>query len=485
MFFAHFFKNFLFSVSKLKNYCAEYLDRYLDVTNCLTVKDLAEKYNMPGLMKNATLYVETHANQIFTESQELLEHNLFKYQSLFNDKSLDISSETQLLSILRWCSFKFDERETNFKQLLNNNVDFRRLDKRSVAQILDASPWLNCRNDCSDVATTSSQNETLFFTVLECIREHNLLHDKYETVYQSLSRKRSGDVSVYLNTNANPTSNVNNSSTSNCVAVSNLNCVTSAEFVPGSDSASYNNLFETNSNSFISNSAPSFDTILPNLNLAHFPLNAFNGGLNNNLAATSVNAESQNPVSPNTRLNGTLETRSVLLAPDPSIPVQNVEDCYERKPALAKLKSKPNMEHAPVDSLVLDSVFNESIVGQEVSLHLQVVNVKQEIPDSSPNQVDCRTFSPLNVVGSEPQISLVSVNPNIQNFLPEIESSTTIVNPDTEGLNHNNETEVYGNLCLPPLKLKLSRNVLPGELRLISCRLFERINCVCFFIFQL
>ncbi|PSN51079.1 hypothetical protein C0J52_01507 [Blattella germanica] len=48
-----------FLVSKLKSYCAEYLDRYLDISNCLSVKEMAEKYNMPALLKAATLFVQS------------------------------------------------------------------------------------------------------------------------------------------------------------------------------------------------------------------------------------------------------------------------------------------------------------------------------------------------------------------------------------------------------------------------------------------
>lgn len=62
-------------VSKLKNYCAEYLDRYLDAANCITVKELGEKYNMPGLVKNASLYMELNIDYVLAESSDVLEYS--------------------------------------------------------------------------------------------------------------------------------------------------------------------------------------------------------------------------------------------------------------------------------------------------------------------------------------------------------------------------------------------------------------------------
>lgn len=74
-----------FLVAKLKNYCAEYLDRYLDVTNCLSVKEMAEKYNMPALSKHATLYVQIHIHDVMHQ-EEILSHPLPKIEAFLSDK---------------------------------------------------------------------------------------------------------------------------------------------------------------------------------------------------------------------------------------------------------------------------------------------------------------------------------------------------------------------------------------------------------------
>jgi len=74
-----------FLVTKLKGYCAEYLDRYLDITNCLSVREMAEKYNMPALSKAATLFVQVHLNKVILQN-EILTCSLPKFEAFLSDK---------------------------------------------------------------------------------------------------------------------------------------------------------------------------------------------------------------------------------------------------------------------------------------------------------------------------------------------------------------------------------------------------------------
>lgn len=72
-------------VAKLKLYCAEYLERYLDLSNCLTVKDMADKYNMPLLSKLAATFIQNHRDEVLTNS-EILELDVNKLEKFLSDK---------------------------------------------------------------------------------------------------------------------------------------------------------------------------------------------------------------------------------------------------------------------------------------------------------------------------------------------------------------------------------------------------------------
>lgn len=74
-----------FLVSKLKTYCAEYLDRYLDVTNCLSVREMSEKYNLQALLKAATLFVQVNINKIVYQD-EILNFTLPKLEAFLSEK---------------------------------------------------------------------------------------------------------------------------------------------------------------------------------------------------------------------------------------------------------------------------------------------------------------------------------------------------------------------------------------------------------------
>lgn len=72
-------------VVKLKSYCAEYLERYLNLSNCLSVKDMADKYNMPALSKLAAIFIETHLDDVMCSS-EILELDVGRLEKFLSDK---------------------------------------------------------------------------------------------------------------------------------------------------------------------------------------------------------------------------------------------------------------------------------------------------------------------------------------------------------------------------------------------------------------
>lgn len=72
-------------VAKLKFYCAEYLERYLDLSNCLAVKDMADKYNMPLLSKLATGFIQSHLHEVLSSS-EILNLDVVKLEKFLSDK---------------------------------------------------------------------------------------------------------------------------------------------------------------------------------------------------------------------------------------------------------------------------------------------------------------------------------------------------------------------------------------------------------------
>ncbi|ETN69229.1 BTB/POZ domain protein [Necator americanus] len=74
-----------FLVTKLKNYCAEYLDRYLDAANSLSVRQLATKYNLPSLLKAASEYFDVNINRCLLESVDILKYPMPQLLKILED----------------------------------------------------------------------------------------------------------------------------------------------------------------------------------------------------------------------------------------------------------------------------------------------------------------------------------------------------------------------------------------------------------------
>jgi len=53
-----------FLVGKLKAYCADFLERYLDAANSLHVKQISEKFQLPSLTKSAVGFIQTNLAEV-------------------------------------------------------------------------------------------------------------------------------------------------------------------------------------------------------------------------------------------------------------------------------------------------------------------------------------------------------------------------------------------------------------------------------------
>ncbi|KAJ8870589.1 hypothetical protein PR048_029612 [Dryococelus australis] len=163
-----------FLVNKLKSYCAEYLDRYLDVTNCLSVREMAEKYNMPALSKAATVFVQVHVNKV-TQQDELLNNSFTKIESFLSEKSWSIPPNAVLSLIARWISRDIGSRERNMRALLTF-VDWNGLDGVLISEHVDREPLY-------------SNSEACLYFILQALVDNNLLFPKYQGIYQALQDK--------------------------------------------------------------------------------------------------------------------------------------------------------------------------------------------------------------------------------------------------------------------------------------------------------
>jgi hypothetical protein len=74
-----------FLVTKLKLHCEEFLSSSLHVSNCLSIRELADKYNMTGLSERVAAFVHNHVHEV-TSQDEFLRLSLSQLQDLLTDK---------------------------------------------------------------------------------------------------------------------------------------------------------------------------------------------------------------------------------------------------------------------------------------------------------------------------------------------------------------------------------------------------------------
>lgn len=168
-----------FLVVKLKSYCAEYLERYLDLSNCLSVKDMAEKYNLPGLQKNAAVFIQNHIVEVFDQS-EILEIASGKLELLLKDKQYVIPQHVMLSFICKWVEHNISKRENDLRLLLTF-VTWDSIDRQYIE---------NLAKTCS----LFQRNPKCMYLLLACLEEKNIELSDFKSSYAALQSQYGPEV---------------------------------------------------------------------------------------------------------------------------------------------------------------------------------------------------------------------------------------------------------------------------------------------------
>lgn len=160
-----------FLVLKLKNYCAEYLDRYLDSSNCLSVKDMADKYNLPALQKNVSAFIHSHITEIF-EQNEILEFNINKLESFLREKQWFISQHVLFSFFCKWVDHDVTKREHDLRTLLTF-INWDSVERQYLDEQLRNSNLLHNNSKC-------------MYIVLNCLEENKIDVPEFHAIYSSL-----------------------------------------------------------------------------------------------------------------------------------------------------------------------------------------------------------------------------------------------------------------------------------------------------------
>uniref|UniRef100_A0A0N5AUW3 BTB domain-containing protein n=1 Tax=Syphacia muris TaxID=451379 RepID=A0A0N5AUW3_9BILA len=175
-----FANNFL--VTKVKNYCAEYLVRHMDEANCITIKELALKYNLPALRDSAMNFFELHINNCLLESTDMVEYSYPQVTAFFSDPRYvsGISPDAHLKFIIRWVSHNPMERVSFLKQLLQC-CPLNAVSLPTIEVLLDCSPFL----------ANSLKARYIF---LQTMFADSIPLSKYESQYHSLMEQFDNEV---------------------------------------------------------------------------------------------------------------------------------------------------------------------------------------------------------------------------------------------------------------------------------------------------
>ncbi|XP_037089567.1 uncharacterized protein LOC119109927 [Pollicipes pollicipes] len=170
-----------FSVLKLRGHCSEYLERYLDVTNCLSVMDMADRYQMTELLRTAVTFVKANIDDVLRQ-QEAMELPQAKVEQLVIGKELALSPERQLTFVLNWVRHSVSSRENELRQLLVG-VPLQLVERGRLLQLVQTDRLL-------------AESERCLYFTLQSLSDAGVRLPAYEQLFSQMEEKYMQDLVV-------------------------------------------------------------------------------------------------------------------------------------------------------------------------------------------------------------------------------------------------------------------------------------------------
>ncbi|OZC05017.1 hypothetical protein X798_08010 [Onchocerca flexuosa] len=176
-----------FLITRVKNYCAEYLDRYMDSANCLSVKELALKYNLPALLKSACDFFDVNINRCLLESTDIVEFSLAQLNALLSEPKYanSISPDVHLKLIVHWIGHNPTQRDSLFKEMLTA-CSFASVQSATLEYLLDYSSFL-------------INSQAARYTLMQMMYEHSMPMAKYQAQYRTLTAQFGSERTIFYN----------------------------------------------------------------------------------------------------------------------------------------------------------------------------------------------------------------------------------------------------------------------------------------------
>ena len=149
----------MLQVAPAIHFCAEYLERCLDIANCLGIHNLAMFYQCTSLAESAWDFINYNFVSVCQE-EEFLQLSLETLLDLTKSRNINIKKEDSMFeAVMRWVTADRDVRSEHIEQLLEG-IRLEFVDKgllwRALAQdVLDQASFV-CRNQLERLAAQHS-----------------------------------------------------------------------------------------------------------------------------------------------------------------------------------------------------------------------------------------------------------------------------------------------------------------------------------------
>lgn len=163
-----------FLMNKLKTYCAQYLERFIECENCLQMKEVGEKFNVQSLIKAATHYVQSHLGEVINH-EVMMDLSSKQVEAFVTEKAWSIPQDVAVKFMSRWVFHDQTNRERDFKQLLLN-MEWTTMDHNVIMEFIDQEPLFGT-------------SERSFYYVLQSLAEKGIHVQKYDEIYQALQQR--------------------------------------------------------------------------------------------------------------------------------------------------------------------------------------------------------------------------------------------------------------------------------------------------------